>query len=159
MAFKQTKTSITTGTKVKSSNKLLVRASLVAGVTMSMLLVFVFGEDIANQFRKKEVASVVEWANIEVERIDDGAVYLNWATLREEFSRQFTIERSLNREEIETIAVILAAEHSNEIITYQYYDLDVEKDQKYYYRFKFVDVLGAEKHSAWIEASSIPKED
>ena len=156
MASKQTKTSITTETKVKSSRKLLIRGGLIAGVSMSMALLFVFGDNIANMFRKKEVSSVIEWASIDVERIDDTAIYLNWATLKEEFSRQFTIERSIDRKKVETVAIVLAAEHSNKVTTYQYYDLDVERNQKYFYRFRFMDVLGVEKHSVWIEASAMP---
>ena len=151
MALRSAKPSLKTETRVKPFQKLLVRGTLIGGISLSMLLLLIFGDDFASQFRKKEINSSIEWANIDVQRVNDETIYLNWATIKEEYSRQFSIEKSLDREHIETIAVILAAEHSSEVTTYQYYDLDVEKNRIYYYRFKYTDVLGNEKYTAWIE--------
>ncbi len=73
---------------------------------------------------------------------DKQSIDLFWTTVSEINSMEFQIQRSVDAEHFETIAVKAAAGNSNTIINYNYKDYDVKPGITYYYRLKQVDFDG-----------------
>ncbi len=76
-------------------------------------------------------------------------VDLNWSTASEINSKQFIIQRSLNGNSFENLAIVKSAGNSNSTINYKYTDLDVP-NANLYYRLQQEDFDGKASFSSII---------
>lgn len=74
-------------------------------------------------------------------------VKLNWATVREQNSRDFTIQRSVDGSAWTDIATINAAGNSGLQQAYSYTDNGIKREHTYFYRLRLNDIDGSYKNS------------
>lgn len=79
--------------------------------------------------------------------LNDNFVELRWATASETNNNYFSIERSTNGFDFETIANIAGAGNSNEPLFYSFQDLNLPKAPILYYRLKQTDFDGSYSYS------------
>lgn len=82
----------------------------------------------------------VNWVSFEAEALED-AIQLNWETATEQHTSHFEIERSLNGVDFEKVGEVMAAGHSQELLSYQFIDMEPIEGQGYY-RLKQLDDSG-----------------
>jgi hypothetical protein len=74
-------------------------------------------------------------------------VKLNWGTVSEQNSRDFTIQRSVDGSAWTNIATIKAAGNSGLQQDYSYTDNGIKQERTYHYRLRLNDIDGAYKNS------------
>lgn len=93
----------------------------------------------------------VEWVSMNGQCKDEGIV-LSWSVASQESNDYFTVERMNEDDVFENIGVINGAGTSNEEITYEYVDNNVD-ERIYYYRIKQTDYDGESKYSKVISVN------
>lgn len=78
----------------------------------------------------------------DVKKSKNGAVVLNWATLNEENSKHFEIQKSDDGLHFHTVAKVNGAGNSEEYIEYSFEDEVLSPSSQVYYRLSHVDYSG-----------------
>ncbi len=89
----------------------------------------------------------IELKSFDVEKIGDG-VLLNWTTATETNNDYFSIERTLDGESVETIALVKGAGNSNRIINYEFVDKNPPSGLVFY-RIRQTDFDGKTEVFNW----------
>jgi hypothetical protein len=93
-------------------------------------------------------------------RYNDGLILLYWSTISEENSKNFEVERSLDRKTFVPIGKVEAKGNSRDFIQYRFSDPGVQENKIYYYRLKHTDPNGVTQYSRVeeVKAQSIRNE-
>lgn len=100
------------------------------------------------QFKMSAGALPVKFANVSADKEND-LVTVNWSTLTEINNEKFTIERSYDGQQFETIGEVAGAGNSNAILNYQFEDMNAPNGV-IYYRVKQTDFDGKFDYSRTI---------
>ncbi len=84
----------------------------------------------------------------------DKLVTLSWQTATEINSYSFEVERSEDNTNWIKIGSVNAAGNSNKVNNYEYFD-NINKEGKYYYRLKQIDLDGSYKYSNIVEVNAV----
>lgn len=103
--------------------------------------------------RKKNLFPAVEYADLQANAID-GIVTLKWQTTFEEDCFMHIIERGIDGEHFEPVEKISANKTTTKLSEYVFYDKNVQKETRYYYRIKNTDKFRNIVYSPIIEAST-----
>lgn len=103
--------------------------------------------------RKKNLFPAVEYADLQANAID-GIVTLKWHTTFEEDCFAHIIERGVDGEHFEPVEKIAANKTSTKLSEYVFYDKNVQKDTRYYYRIKNTDKFRNIVYSPIVETST-----
>ncbi len=103
--------------------------------------------------RKKNLFPAVEYADLQANAID-GIVTLKWQTTFEEDCFAHIIERGVDGEHFESVEKIAAHKTTANLSEYVFYDKNVQKDSRYYYRIKNTDKFRNVVYSPIVETST-----
>lgn len=84
----------------------------------------------------------IELLHFDAERVETKSVQINWSTASEENNDYFTIERSLDGKEFESVGKVQGAENSTARINYQFTDENAPDNKVAYYRLRQTDKDG-----------------
>ena len=87
----------------------------------------------------------IELLHFDAQRIEDRKSQINWSTASEENNDYFSIERSIDGVDFETIGKVQGAENSITRINYQFIDENTPTDRTVYYRLRQTDKDGVSR--------------
>ncbi len=86
-------------------------------------------------------------------RIEDGKALIEWSSLSELNNDYYTIEKSYDLNEIETVGIVIGAGNSNKEINYNFVDPEL-KEGVTYYRLRQTDYNGSSETFDWMSVNS-----